>query len=98
MQFSDLQNLVAYTLDDLQFGYFTSTQVKVWLNNAQRETQKRLMKAGNNRYTIPVQTTLVVNQNDYVLPADFKKLHKLEIIISGTAPNESTYPIQPITT
>ena len=98
MTFGELKSLVSYTLDDLQFGYFTETQVGVWLNHAQMEVQKRLLKAGNNRYNLPVQTTLVVDQNDYVLPQDFKKLMKLEVVISGTAPNESTSPIVPITT
>lgn len=97
MQLQDLQNLVAYWLDDLNFGYFTQTQITVWLNNAQKELQKRLIKAGNNYYTITVTTPLVANQSDYQLPSDFKKLHNLEVILSGTAPNESTNPIQPIT-
>lgn len=98
MTFLELQNLVAYWLDDLNFGYFTNTQVKVWLNNAQKEVQKRLLKAGQNYYVTPVQTTLVVNQRDYVLPEDFKKLHRLALVISGTCPNESMSPISPITT
>jgi hypothetical protein len=97
MQLSDLQNSTAYILDDLQFGYFTLTQVTIWLNNAQRELQKRLLKAANNRYNLSVTTPLVVNQSVYVLPADFKKLHNLEVIITGTPPFESTNPIQPIT-
>lgn len=95
--FLDLQNQVAYTLDDLNFGYFTPTQVKYWLNNAQREVQKRLIKAGQNYYDKTVQTTMVVNQADYVLPDDFKKEHRLEIVISGTAPNESIQPLAFIT-
>lgn len=97
MQLSDLQGLVSFWLDDLQFGYFTQAQVTVWINNAQHELQKRLLKAGNNRYSIAVTTPLVVAQSDYALPTDFKKLHNLEVIISGTAPNESTSPISPIT-
>lgn len=97
MQLSDLQSLVSFWLDDLNFGYFTQNQVTLWINNAQHELQKRLLKAGNNRYNITVTTPLVVGQNDYILPADFKKLHNLEVIISGTAPNESTAPIAPIT-
>lgn len=95
--FLELQNQVAYALDDLQFGYFTTTQVKFWINNAQKEVQKRLLKAGQNYYIKPVQTTLVVNQSDYVLPDDFKKEHRLEIVISGTAPNESIQPLSKIT-
>jgi hypothetical protein len=98
MTFLSLQNQVAYYLDDLNFGYFTTTQVKQWLNNAQKEVQKRLLKAGQNYYSSMVQTTLVVNQREYVLPQDFRKIHRLEVILSGTAPNEALAPLIPIST
>jgi hypothetical protein len=97
MNFNDLQNLTAYWLDDLNFGYFTTTQVQLWLNNAQKEVQKILLQAHQNFYVTPVQTTLVVNQADYVLPSDFVKLHRGEIVMSGTPPNESLVPIAPMT-
>lgn len=97
MNFGEMQNMTAYWLDDLQFGYFTSTQVKLWLNNAQKRVQKRLLKAGELYYKVDVQTTLVVGQRIYELPSDFKKLHSLELVISGTYPNESTQPLGPIT-
>lgn len=97
LTFLDVQNSAAYYLDDLNFGYFTPTQVKLWANNAQREVQKRLLKSGSNYYLRCVTTSLVVNQRDYVLPDDFKKLHRLEMIMSGTAPNEVTSVILPMT-
>lgn len=97
MTFLDLQNLVAFWLDDLNFGYFTPVQVKLWLNNAQREIQKRLVKSGEQYYSRCVQTTLVVGQSDYVLPDDFSHLHRLEIVVSGVAPNESIIQLFPIT-
>ncbi len=98
MTFLDLQNSTAYYLDDLQFGYFTPTQVKLWINNAQREVQKRLLKSGNNYYNKCVQTSLVLNQPDYVIPSDFKKVMRLYLVISGTPPNETTSDLNPITT
>lgn len=97
MTFLELQNLCASWLDDLNFGYFTRTQVQVWLNNAQKEVQKRLIKAGQNYYLRKVQTTLVINQRDYVLPTDFKKENRLELVMSGTQPNESVSPLLPVT-
>lgn len=95
--FNDLQNLTAYWLDDLNFGYFTQTQIQFWLNNAQKEVQKILLQSRSNFYLTPVQTTLVVNQNDYVLPQDFLTIHRAEIIMSGTPPNEDPYPLSPMT-
>lgn len=95
--FLELQNEVAYYLDDLQFGYFTPTQVKLWINNAQKEVQKRLINAGANYYVKCVQTQLVVGQREYALPLDFKKEHRLELVMSGVSPNETTQPLGPIT-
>lgn len=94
---SELKALVSYWLDDLQFGYFTETQVNVWLNNGLRELQKEVLQAAQMHYLRCVQTTLVVNQYDYVLPDDFLKLHRLEVVISGVQPNESLNPLAPIT-
>lgn len=98
MTFQELKQTTSYWLDDLNFGYFTDTQVGIWLNNAQKRIQKRLIKAGKNYYDRCVQTTLVVNQNDYALPSDFKDLVRLEVIVGGTAPNESKKPVSKITT
>jgi hypothetical protein len=97
MTFEDLQNLTAYWLDDLQFGYFTPVQVKLWLNNAQREVQKILLQSRANFYVTPVQTTLVVNQSDYVLPSDFMTIHRGEIVTTGSPPNEDLSPLAPMT-
>jgi hypothetical protein len=97
MTFLDLQNLTAYWLDDLNFGYFTTTQVKVFINNAQRTVQKLLLMAGENFYVKPVQTTMIVDQTDYVLPSDFVWLHRLEVIVSGSGTSEERQPLQPIT-
>lgn len=97
MTFLEIRQSASYYLDDLNFGYFTPTQVGIWANNAQKRLQKRLIKAGQNYYTKCAQTTLVANQNDYVLPDDFKDLNRLEIVMSGIAPNESLSTLTPIT-
>lgn len=97
MTLGDLQNLCAYWLDDLDFGYFKQAQLNVWLNNAQAEVQKILLQSRCNFYLTPVQTTLVVSQNDYVLPSDFMTIHRGEIVMSGTPPNEDVMPIAPVT-
>jgi hypothetical protein len=97
MTFDDLKNLTAYWLDDLNFGYFTTAQVGAWLNNAQKETQKILLQSHQNFYLKAVQTSLVVNQTDYVLPDDFMTLHRAELVITGSPPNETRSPLAPVT-
>lgn len=97
MTFLELQQLVSVWLDDVDNGYFTLPQIKLWLNNAQKETQKLLIDAGENWYVKCLQTTLVAGQRDYIVPEDFLKVHRLEIILSGVSPNESTQMLQPIT-
>ncbi len=97
MTFFELEQLVSFWVDDLQFGYFTKPQVDRFLNNAQYELQKRLLNMGQNYYMKPCYTTTVGNQADYVLPTDFEKLHRLELVINGSAPNESIQPLYPIT-
>lgn len=97
MTFLELQQLVSFWVDDLNFGYFTQPQVQRFLNNAQKELQKLLLNAGQNYYLKPCQTMTVMNQSDYVLPEDFEKLHRLELVISGTVPNETIMPMYSIT-
>jgi hypothetical protein len=97
MTFLELRNLVSYWVDDLQLAYFTATQVNSFLNNAQKELQKLLLNAGQNYYVKRYQTTTVINQADYVLMDDFEKLHRLELVISGTPPTEAVTPINSIT-
>jgi hypothetical protein len=94
---SALQTLVSTWVDDVSNGYFTLPQITTFINNAQREVQKQLLQAGELWYATPVQSTTVLGQNTYTLPSDFLKLHRLEVIISGTPPNESSSTIEPLT-
>lgn len=93
----ELRNLVLSWLDDLNAGYFTASQVNTWLNNGQNECQKQLLQAGENYYLKVAQTSTVVNQQDYVLPDDFLKLNRLELVLSGTGVNENRIWLQPLT-
>lgn len=97
MTFGSLQTMVSYIVDDLNFSYFTTAQVQFWLNNAQREVQKKLLQTPGNWYVLRQNTSTVLNQSDYVLPNNFLKVHKVEIVLSGTAPNEVKNPIEFIT-
>lgn len=97
MNFSELQTLVSYHLDDLDFGYHTRPTVKRYLNSAQREVQKLLMAAGQNWYNTCVQTPTVENACAYYLPDDFLKMQRVELVESGTAPNETKRTLDWIT-
>lgn len=97
MTFSSLQTMVSYIVDDLNFGYFTQSQVQFWVNNAQREVQKKLLQTPGNWYAIRVNTPTVQNQSDYVLPSNFLKVHRCELVLSGTPPNEVKGPVDFVT-
>ena len=92
-----MQTAVSYIVDDLNFSYFTTAQVQFWLNNAQREVQKKLLQTAGNWYMIRLNTPTVQNQSDYVLPTNFLKVHRAELVLSGTPPNEVKGPIDFVT-
>jgi len=99
MTFSELKTLVWSWLDDPNHLYFTTEQVGVWLNNAQKEAQKQLIQAGENFYVRKVYANTVVDTDTYALPDDFLKLHKLQLVTSGTAGsvNEVRSALTPVT-
>lgn len=94
----EIKTLMASWLDDINKTYFTDAQMNVWINLAQRQVQLHLLNAGENFYMKPVESTLVANQADYVLPNDFIVEHRIEVILSGTGVNENRQPLLPITT
>lgn len=94
---ANLTTLMLSWFDDESAGYFNPADTLQWLNFAQREVQKQLIMAGENYYVLPVETLLVVNQADYVLPSDFLKEHRIEIVVSGTGINEVKQPLVMIT-
>jgi hypothetical protein len=96
MTFAELQVLTSTWLDDLNNGYFTLPQVKRWLNNAQKETQKLLIQSGENRYVVCAETTLVQNQGCYILPQNFLKVRRLEIVKNAGTVAETKNMIEPI--
>lgn len=89
--------MVSVQVDDLAMTYFTPSQIQTWLNNGQREVQKKLLQSPGNWYVTPVNTPTVQNQAIYALPADYLKCHRIEIVLSGTTPNEVKSPLDVIT-
>ncbi len=90
MNFGEMKDYVATQLDDLNMGYFTPAILSKYINNAQYEVHKLCTLSGEGYFSVQVCTELVQSQRDYVLPSDFFKLEKIEVITSGTAPNEVT--------
>ena len=97
MTLAQIRTLVLSFLDDPDAGYFTNAQTLVFINNAQREVQKTLGQAFEAYNIKKVKTTMVVGQKEYALPSDFKRLHRLEIVISGSPPNETLRRLTKIT-
>ena len=97
MTLAQLETLVWSWLDDPNGTYFTQSQVDVWLNNAMNEVQKLLIQAGENYYVQKLSGVTVANSDTYSLPSDFRKCHKLEVVISGTGVNEVRQTLTPVT-
>lgn len=97
MQLSDLQSLVTSWVDDPNNTYFSLPIINVFLNNAQREVQKQLLQSTSMWYCTPVQTPTVIGQNTYNLPSDLVKLHRVEVVTSGTPPNEASNRLERFT-
>lgn len=94
---AELKTLMLSWLDDPNGGYFTDANLNVWLNNAQKQVQRELIQSGELFYAKEVQTSTVANTNEYTFPTDYLRHHKLEIIQSGTFPNENRIRMQQIT-
>lgn len=83
--------------DDVNGGYLTDTVLDPFIDRAQIELEKKLLEAEDNYYLLPVETSTFQNQANYVIPVDFFKLQRLEIVLSGTGPNENIQQLMPIT-
>lgn len=97
MTLLEIENLILSWLDDPNASYYTRPQLLVWINNAQREVQRRLIKAGENYYESPATTSTVANIAAYSLPSDFLKCHRLEVVLSGTGAQEVRQDLVPLT-
>lgn len=99
MTLTQLRTLVWTWLDEPGGGngYFTSTNIDTFINNAARQVQKKLIQSGELWFSKVVQTTLVSGTESYSLPTDYLRLHKAEIIVSGTYPNQTIRRLQVIT-
>lgn len=96
MTLGQIYSELASILDDPNFGYFTKPQLNRFVNNAQRELQKLLLQSGNSWYNIVKTRTTVTNQADYILPYNFLKLNRLELV-QNPGLNESRQQIEGIT-
>lgn len=97
MNLGQIRALACSWLDDVNQTYFTPAQMNVFINNAQRECQKQLLQNGENYYTVRASAPTVQNQDVYSLPLDFLKINKLEILVTGTTPNQVRQLLTPVT-
>jgi len=97
MTLSEIRELARIWLDDTEGGYFTDAIMNRFINQAQREAQKKIIQAGESFYTKCVETTTVANQRDYAIPSDFMKLLRLERILDGSGDTASTQRLWPLT-
>lgn len=97
MTLGEMKELCWSLLDDPLGTYFTSEQLQVWLNKGLIETQKKLIQSGELWWGITVQTNTVANTEAYTLPTDYMRLHVLDLIVSGTWPNDTRHRLIPVT-
>lgn len=84
LTFVQQQQYASDLLDDASNGYFTLPILKMRLNLAQRELQKRLISANQQYYMKCVKANSVASQDTYTLPTDFMELIWFGYILSGS--------------
>lgn len=98
MNVGQIKAYVASLVDDLQMTYFTPTELLRYINQEMRETQKKLIAAGNNWYIkIDESQSTVVNQLAYTVPTDFLKFNRIELCTNINTTSETRYNISSIT-
>lgn len=93
---AEMRTLISQWIDDPDNGYFTTTTLNTFINNALYEVQKRLIMAGENYYITCVTTPTVQNQAEYELPEDFWGARRIRIITSGSGATAQKYDLEPI--
>lgn len=86
MTFLQMQQYCSDLWDDPSNGYFTLPILKMRLNLAAREVQKRLISANKEYYSQCVYTSTVASQKAYALPTDFLQTIRVERVGTGTQP------------
>lgn len=91
-----IKNYVWSLVDDPSGTYFTTIELDRYINQCIRETQKKLIAAGNNWYVkIDESQSTVINQGNYSLPSDFLKINRIELV-QNPGVNETRYSLQSI--
>lgn len=100
MTYVELRALVWTWVDDVNGDYFTATEVNRSLNNALYEVQKQLIGSGESWYLRSQESDTVAEQEAYELPSDFMRLHRFDIVPSGTGawddPRRVLTPVTPV--
>jgi hypothetical protein len=91
MNLQELQSLISYWTDDINQTYFMPTQTQRFLNNALKETNKKLIQLNDSWYMKCAQTVIPALQECIALPSDFLKVNHMDIILGGVPGNEQRY-------
>jgi hypothetical protein len=92
----ELENLVADWLNDPSKTYFTASTIQTRLNLAQRVLQSILIDAYQDFYTTCATTVTAVGRGRYKLPGDFRKVRRLEILMSGSGDTGDYRKLEPM--
>lgn len=95
----DMQNLFLQWTNDINGTFYNPALfVQPALNRALLECQKELVMSGDLYYvkSPPAQAVTVYQQQDYVLPDDTFKLHRVTMTTDTASPQPSYVTLQPI--
>jgi hypothetical protein len=92
----ELENLIAVWLNDPNKTFFTATQIQSRINLAQKVLQSILIDSYQDRYTVCVTSATIANTGRYLLPSDFRKIRRLEILTSGSGDTATYKKIEPM--
>lgn len=91
-----LENLIAVWLNDPEKTYFTASQIQDRINLAQKVLQAILIDSYQDRYTVCVTAPTIANTGRYLLPTDFRKIRRLEILTAGSGDTGTYKKIEPM--
>jgi hypothetical protein len=91
-----LENLIAIWLNDPEKTFFSPSTIQTRINLAQKVLQAILIDSYQDRYTVCVTAPTIINTGRYLLPTDFRKMRRLEILTAGSGDTGTYRKIDPM--